>query len=81
MEATASHRNPQERYVNAGERRRNVPNRPNLDERGCPLLDAEFNCGGRQENTPRFGSMLRREHFVDLFRRRFYHLTFIVLHL
>jgi hypothetical protein len=24
--------------------------------------------------------MLGREHFVDLFRRRFYHLTFIVWH-
>jgi hypothetical protein len=27
----------------------------------------KYNCG-----------MLGREHFVDLFRRRFYHLTFIV---
>jgi hypothetical protein len=29
----------------------------------------KYNCG-----------MLGREHFVDLFRRRFYHLTFIVWH-
>jgi len=25
-------------------------------------------------------AMLRREHFVDLFRCRLYHLTFVVLH-
>jgi hypothetical protein len=55
-----------------------------LDERGCPLLDAEFYSGGAK-NTHRVSDqyncgMLRREHFVDLFRRRLYHLTFIVSH-
>jgi hypothetical protein len=61
-----------------------VSYRPNLDERGCPLLDAEFYSGGAK-NTHRVSDqyncgMLRREHFVDLFRRRLYHLTFIVSH-
>src|SRR5450432_3370357 len=47
----------------------NFRNRPTLDERGCPLLDAELYCDGRYENTPRFGSIQFCDAKARAFRR------------
>jgi hypothetical protein len=46
-----------------------VPNSAVAGAKNTHRVSDQYNCG-----------MLRREHFVDLFRRRLYHLTFIVSH-
>jgi hypothetical protein len=62
----------------------NGNNRPTLDERGVRHWMPNSTVTGATKThraSDRYNfAMLTREHFVDLFRCRLYHLTFVVLH-